>query len=401
MDAYSQTTSSAASNLSKPLSVMVLGLRGFPGVQGGVETHAENLYPLLARQGCEVEVVARKSYMPRDAADWRGVKFRCLWSPRTKSLETLVHTFLGVLYAGVKRPDILHIHAVGPALMVPLARLLGLNVVVTHHGADYERQKWGGFSRRILRAGERFGMRFAHQRIVISNVIGNIVRTRHARDSVLIHNGVVLPKLSKTTAVLRKFDLTPGRYVLLVSRLVPEKRHLDLIEAFASARMDGWKLVLVGASDHPDDYTRSVQARADATPNVVCTGFQNGVALHEIYVHAGVFVLPSSHEGLPIALLEALSFGLPVIASAIPANLEIGLDKHRYFTLGDTHALATLLRAAADNPYSNTQRHQQRAWVQERYDWETIALKTYDTYLLARERPPKPPATKESEIIKT
>ncbi|MEO5703277.1 MAG: glycosyltransferase family 4 protein [Gammaproteobacteria bacterium] len=387
MNMFSPIDKQPAGARAKSMSIMALGLRGFPGIQGGIETHAENLYPLLVKLGCKVEVIARACYMsPAMAGEWQGVKFRRLWSPRTRSLETIIHTFLGVLYAGVKRPDILHIHAVGPALMVPLARLLGLRVVVTHHGADYERQKWGGFARFILRVGERFGMRFAHQRIVISKVIGNLVRARHARDSVLIHNGVVLPQLPASTDVLRKFDLTPSRYILLVSRLVPEKRHLDLIEAFASAHLDGWKLVLVGVSEYPDHYTRAVQAQADATPNVVCTGFQSGLALQEIYAHAGVFVLPSSHEGLPIALLEALSYGLPVIASAIPANLEIGLDKDRYFPLGDTNALAALLRDAAGKPYTDAQRHQQRAWVQERFNWETIALKTYDTYLLASEK---------------
>jgi len=384
VDTNTQGISLAGENPLRPVSVMALGLRGIPDVQGGVETHAANLYPLLVKLGCRVEVVGRARYLSHYAdKTWQGVKLRRLWSPRHKTLETPVHTLLGVLYAGLKRPDILHIHAVGPALFVPLARLLGLKVIVTHHGADYERQKWGGFSRRILRLGERLGMRFAHQRIVISNVIANLVRSKHARDSVLIHNGVVLPQLPETTAALKKFDLTAGRYILLVSRTVPEKRHLDLIEAFSRAALAGWKLVLVGAADHPDEYTRSIQARAAATPDVLCTGFQSGLALHELYAHAGMFVLPSSHEGLPIALLEALSFGLPVIASDIPANLEVGLDDDCYFPLGDTQALAALLRKTAEHTFTERQRDIQRAWVKERYNWEAIALKTYDAYLLA------------------
>ncbi len=403
MDLPSHTKLNPIKTQQKQLRIMVLGLRGFPGIQGGIETHAENLYPLLVKLGCDVEVVGRAPYMAHANNDeWRGVKFRRLWSPRTKSLETIIHTFLGVLYAGIKRPDILHIHAIGPALMTPLARLLGMKVVITHHGADYERQKWGGFSRRVLRAGEWAGMRFSQQRIVISDVIGELVRRRHARNSVLIHNGVVLPQLLATTTALQKFNLTPGRYVLLVSRLVPEKRHLDLIEAFFSAHMDGWKLALVGASDHPDDYTRAVEERAQATPDVVCTGFQSGLDLQELYVHAGIFVLPSSHEGLPIALLEALSFGLPVIASDIPANLEIGLEKDRYFPLGEIGALAALLRKAAEQPFTEEQRQAQRAWVQERYDWERIAQQTYATYLLACKKHrnlPKESRTKRSDDL--
>lgn len=363
---------------------MALGLRGFPGVQGGIETHAEHLYPLLAKLGCEVEVIARAPYLPADSAkQWRGVRLRRLWSPRSKGLETICHTFLGTLYAAVKRPDVLHYHAVGPAIMVPLARLLALRVVVTHHGPDYDRQKWGRFSRWVLRTGERLGMRFAHQRIVISKVIQKLVRDKHGRDSILIYNGVELPALPETTSALAKFDLRPDRYVLLVSRLVPEKRHLDLIRAFEAARLEGWKLVLVGAADHPDDYMRRVLAAAQSTPGVICTGFQSGLALSELYAHAGVFVLPSSHEGLPIVLLEALSYGIDVIASDIPANLEVGLGRDRYFPLGDITALAELLCTAADNPSSDEQRNKRRVWVKEQYDWEGIAAKTLEVYLAA------------------
>ena len=124
---------------------MWLGLRGFPNVQGGVETHAENICPLLVELGCDVHVVTRSPYQPRDVGrTWKGVRFHPLWAPRSKRLEAILHTLLGVLYAGlVSRPDVLHIHAIGPAIMSPLARLLGLKVVVTHHGPDYDRQKWG------------------------------------------------------------------------------------------------------------------------------------------------------------------------------------------------------------------------------------------------------------------
>ncbi|MEW6353676.1 MAG: glycosyltransferase family 4 protein, partial [Pseudomonadota bacterium] len=345
MAAHPQPLLSLVKNNTRPVRVMALGLRGFPGVQGGVEAHAEHLYPQLVKLGCRVEIIGRAPYLP-DAVgnEWRGVTLRRLWAPRVKGLEALLHTFIGVLYAATRRPDVLHIHAVGPALMTPLARALGLRVVVTHHGADYHRQKWGRVARRLLRTGERWGMRFAHQRIAISRVIHNLVRTEYARDAVLIHNGVDLPELTQSDVTLQKFALARRRYVLLVSRLVPEKRHLDLIQAFATAHLDGWKLVLVGAADHPDDYTRYVTAAASATPGVICAGFQSGAALSELYAHAGIFVLPSSHEGLPIALLEALSFGVPVLASDIPPNREIGLGAECYFPLGDIHALAAALR---------------------------------------------------------
>lgn len=365
----------------RPIRVAFLGLRGFPQVQGGVETHAEHLCPLLQEMGCQVEVIVRSSYMPAGkGSEWRGVRFVRVWAPKSKGLEAIIHTFLGVLVAAVRRPDILHIQAIGPALMTPLARLLGLRVVVTHHGPDYDRQKWGRFAKTMLRLGERFGMRWAQGRIVISEVIRGLVRKKYGCDSTLIPNGVTLPSLPETREALDAFGLEPGRYVVLISRLVPEKRHLDLIEAFRHARLPGWKLAIVGASDHPDAYVQSVLDAAERTAGVVCTGFQSGARLAELFGHAGLFVLPSSHEGLPIALLEALSYGLPVIASDIPANLEVGLPPEHYFPLGDVAALAEGLVSLSELPLTNEVRAARRNWVAERYDWRRVARQTLDLY---------------------
>lgn len=380
----------ASNNVSTPwnvdhhrarINVMMMGLRGFPDVQGGVENHAEHLCPLLAEMGCKVDVIVRSPYQPAElGSSWRGVNFHRIWAPKCKGLEAIIHSFLGVLYAAVKRPDILHIHAVGPALFVPLARLLGLRVIVTHHGPDYDRQKWGPIARAALLLGEKFGMCFSNRRIVISNVIRELVQRKHRMHSAVIPNGVVAPHVQEFTEALDKFGLQQGRYVLLVSRLVPEKLHLDLIEAFKQAGLRDWKLVLVGASDHPDDYVRRLIDVATRTPNVVMTGYQSGVALRELYSHAGLFVLPSAHEGLPIAMLEALSYGLPVVASDIPANLEVGLPAEHYFPMGDVAALAARLGEFAVRPLDMKTRDARRAWVTERFDWRNIAHRTMAVY---------------------
>lgn len=364
-----------------PLRVMMLGLRGFPDVQGGIEKHAENLCPLLVSLGCEVEVIVRSPYQPVEAgAVWNGVKFRRIWAPHSKGLETFVHTFLGVLYAACRRPDILHIQAIGPALMTPLASLLGLRVVVTHHGPDYDRQKWGLVARLVLQLGERFGMRFSDRRIVISNVIRQLVHEKHGTHCALIPNGVVLPEMPGTTAALDELGVEPGRYVLMVGRLVQEKRQLDLIAAFAKAAVPGWKLVLVGSSDHPDAYTMQVQDAAEQTPGVVMAGFRKGRELQEFYAHAGLFVLPSSHEGLPIALLEALSYGLPVAVSDIPANLEVGLTAECYFPVGDVDALAGRIVRQSRQAVDAVERTALREDVGRKYDWRRIAEQTLDVY---------------------
>ncbi len=360
------------------IKITVLGLRGIPDVQGGVETHAEQLYGRLSRLGCDVEVIVRSRYVPKERRVFGSVRLRRLWAPRVQGLEALVHSLLGVLYAAIVRPDILHVHAVGPAIVTPLARMLGLRVIVTHHGPDYDRDKWDSFARWVLRLGERAGMRCANARIAISRVIVDLVRSKYGLDSNLIRNGVATGTLQVGTQHVRSLGLEPRRYFLQVSRMVPEKRQLDLIAAFAAAAIPGWKLALVGALGS-DEYSRSVE-QATAGHDVVLTGFQRGAALQELYTHAGAFVLPSSHEGLPIAMLEALAYGLPLLASDIPANLEVGLDAGSYFPLGDREALARGLRRLGEMPRDPQALEARRSSTLRNYDWDHIAEQTLDVY---------------------
>jgi glycosyltransferase involved in cell wall biosynthesis len=356
---------------------MVLGIRGIPSVQGGVETHAEQLYERLARMDCDVEVLVRTPFVPATRRSVGSIRLRRIWAPRSTGYEALVHSLLGVLYAAIVRPDVLHIHAIGPAIVTPIARFLGLRVVVTNHGPDYDRDKWGPFAKWVLRTGESFGMRSANARIAISKVIGHLIQEQYHRDSDLIPNGAVPVKPESATSEIERFGLQGGKYFLQVGRIVAEKRQLDLIQAFARVRPPGWKLVLVGAGG--GDYGQAVKAAATAA-GVVLTGFQRGAALAQLYTHAGAFVLPSSHEGLPIALLEALSFGLPVLASDIPANLEIGLPQTSYFPMGDTVALAERLAALACTHQDEAAREVRRRWVHDRYDWGRIAQQTRAVY---------------------
>jgi glycosyltransferase involved in cell wall biosynthesis len=366
------------------LRIMVLGLRGVTDVQGGIETHARRLYPLLARLGCDVEIVQRSPYYPREPRrrEWRRIRLTYLWSPRTRIFETAVHTLLGVLYASVKRPDVLHLHAIGPALLAPLARVLGLRVVVTHHCADYEREKWGPLAKALLRAGERLGIRFAHWPIVVSPVLKEAVAARYGIDATLIPNGAPMATPRRTRHTLRRFDLRPSRYVLCVARLVPEKRQQDLIAAFQAARPPGWKLVLVGAIEQDDSYCQELMEKAAQDPTIVLTGYQRGVGLHELYTHAGLFVLPSAVEGHPIALLEAAVYEIPLLASAIPANLALPLPRDRYFPVGDTQALArqidimTKKRAAG----SSAEGRALHAAIRANYSWRNAAELTRSVY---------------------
>jgi glycosyltransferase involved in cell wall biosynthesis len=355
-----------------------MGLRGIPNVEGGIETHVENLYPKLATLGCEIEIVVRSPFSEPGRRNVGALNLRRLWSPRSPGLEAFAHSLLAVLYAAVTRPDILHVHAIGPALVTPLARLFGLRVVVTHHGPDYDRDKWGPLARWVLRVGERFGMGWSHARIAISPVIRDLVHAKYQLECDVIPNGVPPTSVLTADQHVRMLGLRPRNYFLSVARMVPEKRQLDLIRAYRSLSPCDWQLVLAGRLTN-DSYCAEVRASA-AESGVILAGFVAGEALAQLYSHAGAFVLPSSHEGLPIALLEALSYGLPVIASDITANVAVGLNRYCYFALGDTVTLASRLDEIRQRPDDGNARLARRRWVAERYDWPRIAQQTLAVY---------------------
>jgi glycosyltransferase involved in cell wall biosynthesis len=336
----------------RKIRVMVLGLRGVVGVQGGIETHARMLYPLLVRLGCDVEIVQRTPYFPRGArpTTWHGVRLSYIWSPTRRALETGIHSLLGVLYAAIRRPDVLHLHAIGPGLLAPLARLLGLKVVLTYHTPEYERDKFSRFEKWLLRWGETLGMRFANRSIAVSRAQAAYLERRFNTKVAFVPNGAPRTVPAVSTRTLDLFGLRPGRYVLCVGRLDPVKRHSDLIEAFGRIDARDWKLVIVGGFPEHDPYGTRIASQCGTNPSIVMTGFQNGRALRELYSHAGLFVLPSSMEGHPIALLEALSYGIPTISTAIPANLEMPITRNRYFAVGDVRRLASKIAACIDRP---------------------------------------------------
>jgi glycosyltransferase involved in cell wall biosynthesis len=204
-----------------------------------------------------------------------------------------------------------------------------------------------------------------------------VVRAKHGREAMLIPNGVGDMHPLPERSLVEKYGLTPQRFVIQVSRLVPEKRQLDLIAAFKRARLPGWKLVLVGGAQGSQRYADLVREQYETDDSIVCTGFLSPPEVQELLSHAGVFALPSSHEGLPIALLEAMKMGLPVVASDIEANLEVGLDASCYFPLGDVDALAMRLAAlAAATPEERGMIAQGLEICCARYDWDAIARST-------------------------
>lgn len=368
---------------NNPISVFVIGTRGFPDVPGGVEKHCEQLYPRLARLGVKVTVFTRTPYIPspRRRRQWKGVRFIHLWSLRNKHLEAFLHTLMGIIISRFYSPDILHFHAVGPSLLVPLAKALGMKVVVTDHGPDYLRKKWGGFSRKMIILGEALAARFADVLIVISRGIKSLLEKKYGRrDLALIPNGVSIPDIIAPGETLDRYRLEPGGYVLTASRFVPEKGLGDLISAYQKLDDPGFKLVLAGGADHENQCSRTIAAAAAEDNRIILPGFLSGRPLAELFSNAGLFILPSYYEGLPIALLEALSYGLPVLVSDIAANKEVPLSEDRYFPVGDVCQLAERLKSLFKEGITKKEQENQRLLLSRRYNWDRIAKETASVY---------------------
>ena len=362
------------------MKIVVTGTRGFPGVQGGIESHCEHLYSQLHKKERAITVFTREPYVNSQLHTYNGIELITLTCPKHKFLEAVVHTFKSVVKARSLKPDILHIHAIGPSLFVPLARLLGMKVVITHHGPDYKRKKWSKPAKLFLMFCERMGALFANKVITIAKNISDDLMIQYGRESTVIPNGVLIPDTAETTEVLDEYDLKKQKYVLVVGRLVPEKGFDDLIDAFRLAALEDWKLVIVGDADHEDRYSMELKQKVQGIENVVMTGFLKGQPLNEIYSHAGLFVLPSYYEGLPIVLLEAMSYGLSCLASSIPANKNVELEEDRFFQAGDIEALADKLKVYTKKSWAESDRDAQLKLIEEKYNWVRIAEATYRVY---------------------
>ena len=361
------------------MKIVVTGTRGIPNIMGGVETHCEELFPRIAKRGFDVTVIRRTNYVKDDLTEWKGVTLVDIESPKKKSFEAIIHTFRAINEAKRLDADILHIHAIGPALLAPYAKMLGMKVVFTHHGPDYDRDKWGFAAKTMLKLGERLGCMFADEVIVISDVIRNLIKRKYNRTSHvhLIYNGVSQPEICDYPEYFKELGIEKGKYILGMCRFVPEKNLHHLIEAYVKVREQlsdtDIKLLLAGDTDFEDDYSRKLKEKARKN-GVVLTGFIKGRKLHSLLTNCRCYCLPSSHEGLPIALLEAMSYGVKVIVSDIPANLEVGLDKEDYFHVGDVDALAEKLKTVIQQPLQHID------YDMKKYDWEKIADQVANIY---------------------
>ncbi|MBW1853951.1 MAG: glycosyltransferase family 4 protein [Deltaproteobacteria bacterium] len=362
------------------MRVIIVGTRGFPNVQGGLEKHCECLSVNLVTLGCDVTVFTRKPYVDVSLKNFQGVKLVALPAFRHKLFENFFHTLLCIFVSLKYKKDIIHFQAIGSALLVPLARLFGMKVVLTSHGSNYQHLKWGRFAKLVLKLSEFLGVTFTNKVIAISRTIADEIKEKYNRDAAVIPNGVYIPRVTGDKNILNKYGLQEKKYILAVGRFVPEKGFHDLIEAFNRVSLNDLKLVIVGDADHKDAYSMRLKEIGLKNKDIIMPGFLRGEVLQGLYSHAVLFVLPSYYEGFPIALLEALGSGLSCLASDIPGNRNIDLAGERFFTPGDSGMLSELLKEFSQKPLGEEVKKEQINTLAAKFDWENIARQTIVVY---------------------
>lgn len=360
------------------MKICVIGLRGIPDVSGGIETHCEHLLPRLAalRPQDVFNLIGRSAYIGPQPYKFSGIYVLSAPSVPHTYLETISNALIAVFTARFRlKCDALHIHAIGPGLVAPLARLLGLKVVLTHHGDDFNRAKWNGLAKLSLHLGERLGVGCAHAVIAVSPSVTKRLQEKFPNRKGCIHyvpNGadhLVVPESAEAAVIRGRYGLEVGTYNISVGRLVPEKRFDDLIIAHNKAK-SGVKLVVVGGGEKA--YERRLKALAG--PNVIFTGTLGHAEVGALVASSRLFILASSHEGLPIAALEASALGAPILLSDIAANRDLDLPERHYFPVGDIDDLASRLRLDPENLRAPE--------LIKLFNWDRVARETsavYDT----------------------
>jgi len=354
---------------------------------GGIEAHVGILARKLAERGHDITAYARSEY-GEGQPDNERITARFIPTVYRKNFEAIIHTFLSTIDALFQPYDIIHYHGVGPSTLAWIPRLFkpSCKVVTTFHSQDRFHRKWNVLARMYLYFGEWATCWFSDVTIAVSHVIQVLARDKYKRQVVYIPNGAELHNVTATDE-LEQFDLEPNKYLVNVSRLVPHKGQHYLIEAFQNLQaehpdlLQGFKLVLVGSPSYTGEYLERLEAMSADNPNVIMTGYQSGDTLKQLFTHAYLYVQPSESEGLAVVVLEAMSFGTPVLVSDIPENLEAMHHAGFSFKNADVADLTDKLHGLIQHPdVVENKAKQVRNVVRTDFNWNTIAEHTESVY---------------------
>ncbi len=371
------------------MQIAMIGQKGIPVQQGGVERHVEELSRTLVSQGHSVRIYGRSWFTKRADGFIDGIELKHTPGINTKHLDAITHTLTALFHAMYSRVDVIHIHAVGPSLLAWIPRLLTprITVVSTFHCIDRKHDKWGAFAKMALWIGEWSACTFPHQTIAVSKTIRQYIRDTYSKEATYIPNGVPSYKKVTTTDALAALGIVPNKYILVVSRLIAHKAVHHTIAAFAQAKREGTiatdtTLVIVGSGHFTDSYENYLHSLAIGRNDIIFTGAQYGTALAELYSHAGLYIHTSLNEGMPITVLEAMSYGLPIVVSDIPEHCELIRDTAYQSQAGNITSIAEKMATVfnADETEKEKIGATFARLVSREFNWKKIAQETVTVY---------------------
>lgn len=378
--------------MKRKLKIAMLGHKRIPSREGGIEVVVEELSTRMVALGHSVTCynrsghhVSGKEFDRKRSSDYKGVSLKNVFTINRKGLAAVTSSFFGCLLSAFGNYDVVHIHAEGPAVFCWLPKLFGKQVVVTVHGLDWKRAKWGnGFGAKYIHMGEKMAVRFADEIIVLSQDVQDYFQKTYGRKTRFIPNGVNRPKTIEPNLITKKYGLKKEEYILFLGRIVPEKGIHYLIEAFKNIQTDK-KLVIAGGASDTDEYVIKLKELVQDDDRVIFTGFVQEKMLEELYSNAYIYCLPSDLEGMPLSLLEAMSYGNCCLTSDIAECVEVVGNKAMSFKMSDVQALKDSLENALEHPEVVEKMKSQAAdFICKKYNWDKVVK---DTLALYNRRP--------------
>lgn len=373
--------------MNKNLRIAMLGHKRIPSREGGVEIVVEELSTRMVALGYKVTCynrgghhVSGKEYDVQNSKEYRGVRLKTALTIDKKGLAAMSASFFATVKAAFGKYDVVHFHAEGPCAMLWLPKLFGKRCVATIHGLDHQRAKWGKFASKYIMFGEKCAVKYADEIIVLSKGVQKYFEQTYGRETKYIPNGVCKPTIRPAELIKTKWGLEKDSYILFLGRIVPEKGIRYLLEAFKNTNIEK-KLVIAGGASDTDDFLNEMQELAKEDERILFTGFVQGQALEELYSNAYVYTLPSDLEGMPLSLLEAMSYGNCCLVSDIAECTEVVENKAVVFKKSDVNALKDKLQMLCDNALLvASMKDTASDFVCEKYSWDEVVDNTLNLY---------------------
>lgn len=370
---------------SKKMAIAMFGQKRLSR-EGGIEIVVKELCTRMAKNGYTVTCYNRSGHHVSGAeydkkTEYEGINQKCVPTIEKKGLAAVSSSFFAALYSAFGKYNVVHIHAEGPAFFSWLPKLLGKRVIVTVHGLDWQREKWkSGFGSKFIKQGEKNAVKYADEIIVLSKGVHDYFRNQYGRETRFIPNGVNRPEIRKAELITDKFGLTKDSYILFLGRLVPEKGIRYLVEAFKNVKTEK-KLVIAGGSSDTDSFMKELKELAKDDKRIIFTGFVQGQMLEELYSNAYIYTLPSDLEGMPLSLLEAMSYGNCCLVSDIQECTEVVEEKALIFKKSNVQDLQNKLQEACDRTEKIMELKQQAAdYICKKYNWDDVVEETLKLY---------------------